>query len=158
MAGPLQNPFMFKSSAAAAADFYTHQIANSARFTSSGVLTRTAGTATNEDKFTISCWVKRANIGSNLNGAMMFTGSGVNGGGYSFHGFGGDGATDEFYLMQDPGSVNARLESTAFFRDVGAWYHIVVAQDSTQGTAANRNKIYFNSLNKKYDLQNNDSK
>ena len=67
MAGPLQNPFMFKSSAAGGAAFYDHQIANSARFTSSGVLTRTAGTATNEDKFTISCWVKRSKLGAHQN-------------------------------------------------------------------------------------------
>ena len=42
--------------------FYSHQIANSARFAGDAKLTRTAGTPTNIDKFTISFWVKRSNL------------------------------------------------------------------------------------------------
>ena len=32
------------------------------------------------------------------------------------------------------------------FRDPSAWYHIVVAYDSSQGTAANRCKMYINGV------------
>ena len=63
--GVFQNNLMGAAAAAASAgggDFYDHQIANSARFTGSGVLTRTAGTPTNIDKFTISFWVKRSDV------------------------------------------------------------------------------------------------
>ena len=34
--------------------------------------------------------------------------------------------------------------TTAKYRDVGAWYHIVLQVDSTQGTAADRAKLYIN--------------
>ena len=55
MAGPLQNPFMFKS-AAAAGGFYSHQIANSLRNSAAqdGTLKWTAGTPTSSDTFTMS--------------------------------------------------------------------------------------------------------
>jgi hypothetical protein len=32
------------------------------------------------------------------------------------------------------------------FRDASAWYHIVVAVDTTQGTASNRVKFYINGV------------
>ena len=32
------------------------------------------------------------------------------------------------------------------FRDVGAWYHVVAAMDTTQGTASNRLKMYVNGV------------
>ena len=38
------------------------------------------------------------------------------------------------------------LNTNRVFRDVSAWYHIVVAFDSSQGTASNRNKIYVNGV------------
>ena len=145
-------------------DFYEHQIANSCRFNSnpsnfnaSSFMYHTQGTPTNVDKCTISCWVKRGKL---TDASNMFTGSGTNGGGYSFFGF---NATDEFYYLQDPGSPNIRLESTSFFRDPAAWYHFVLAQDSTDGTAANRNKLYINGVQytdwgdySTYSSQNND--
>jgi len=41
-------------------------------------------------------------------------------------------------------SVTTDLLSNAVFRDPSAWYHIVVAVDTTQATEANRVKIYVN--------------
>ena len=38
----------------------------------------------------------------------------------------------------------AAASSTAVFRDPSAWYHVVVAIDTTQATAANRIKLYVN--------------
>jgi hypothetical protein len=32
------------------------------------------------------------------------------------------------------------------FRDVSAWYHVVVAVDTTQSTASNRIKFYVNGV------------
>ena len=125
---------------------YSHQIANSCRFNASANshMHRTQGTPTNVDKCTISLWVKRGKLGAAM---YAFTGSGKGGGGgqYSHLSFGGDGNDpDLFYYLQNPGSVSVRLESTALFRDPNAWMHLVIAQDSTQGTAANRNKLYIN--------------
>ena len=37
-----------------------------------------------------------------------------------------------------------QLDSTAVFRDLSAWYHLVLVVDTTQSTAANRVKVYVN--------------
>ena len=44
------------------------------------------------------------------------------------------------------GSNTVTLVTNRLFRDVSAWYHIVVALDSTQATASNRVKIYVNGV------------
>jgi hypothetical protein len=41
-------------------------------------------------------------------------------------------------------AVDLRCETAAQFRDPSAWYHFVIAVDTTQATAANRVKIYVN--------------
>lgn len=46
-------------------------------------------------------------------------------------------------------------ETTAVYRDVGSWYHVVVAVDTTQATASNRIKMYVNgSLITNFDTSN----
>jgi len=42
------------------------------------------------------------------------------------------------------GSANIYMETTRVLRDPTAWYHIVLAWDTTQGTEANRMKLYVN--------------
>ncbi len=42
------------------------------------------------------------------------------------------------------GSARCNKITSALFRDPAAWTHIVVAVDTTQATAANRNRIYVN--------------
>ena len=46
------------------------------------------------------------------------------------------------FILQD--GTNGRLVTNALFRDPSAWYHIVVAEDSTQSTNTNRSKVYVN--------------
>ena len=36
------------------------------------------------------------------------------------------------------------VQPTQVFRDFSAWYHFVLALDTTQGTASNRVKMYIN--------------
>jgi len=147
--GVFQNNLMGAAAAAASAggDFYSHQIANSCRFIGASgndgtnYMYHTRGTPTNADKCTISAWVKRSKLGSK---DLMFTGSGIYGYDYSWYGF---NTANEFYAFQDNnGTQGPRLESNALFRDTSAWYHVVIAQDSTQGTASNRNKVYINGV------------
>ena len=38
------------------------------------------------------------------------------------------------------------FRSTQVFRDVSAWYHIILAWDTTQGTSSERVKLYVNGL------------
>ena len=42
------------------------------------------------------------------------------------------------------GTTAGNLITNAVFRDISAWYHVVVAVDTTQGTASDRAKIYVN--------------
>ena len=42
------------------------------------------------------------------------------------------------------GTYNLRYETTAKYRDPNAWYHVVIACDTTQANASDRFKIYVN--------------
>jgi len=129
---------------------YSHQIANSCRFIGASgndgtnFMYHTRGTPTNVDKCTISAWVKRSKLGSKN---QMFTGAGLYGGDDCYFGF---LTANTFRLHQGYQAaapyVFPKLQSRAVFRDPSAWMHIVLALDSTQSTAADRNKVYFNGV------------
>ena len=122
----------------------SYDIDNSLRFEDGGspYLTHTRGTATNEKKFTFSTWVKLGNTGHGVNGTLF--GSGDDGNGY----------VGDALIIQTNGLVkqgdhdgstdNHNVRTNALLRDPSAWYHIVCAADSTQGTASNRIKLYIN--------------
>jgi hypothetical protein len=114
-----------------------YQIERSLRFNSadSAYLNRTPASAGNRKTWTWSGWVK---LGSTSNGyifgvvdsndsdtaVIAYTGNQ-----FSFQGY----------------TVNYR-DTTALYRDFSAWYHLVVALDTTQATAANRIKMYVNGV------------
>ncbi|MAZ73801.1 MAG: hypothetical protein CMC70_11725 [Flavobacteriaceae bacterium] len=118
---------LFIGAAAGAAAAY--QIDRSLRFNSgdSSKLTRTFS-ASNRKTFTYSCWVKRTQTGTKH--SLFHAGSTY----YRFD------SGDDLYFYHPQGNVN----TDALFRDPSAWYHIVLAVDTTQSTAANRVKIYVN--------------
>jgi hypothetical protein len=86
---------------------------------------------------TWSGWVKRGSLSDS--GYM-----------YLFGSYPGSSATDTINFANGTlrvwfnGSTSADLVTTQVFRDPSAWYHIVVAIDTTQATAANRIKVYVN--------------
>ena len=99
-------------------------------------LTRQYVSAGNRKIYTLSCWVKRGALGDKRI-------------------FGADGSSNFAWVLQFDSnnkiSVGAysggyvyQVVTTAVYRDVGAWYHIVVATDTTQATASDRIKIYVN--------------
>jgi hypothetical protein len=140
--GVFQNNLMGAAAAAASAggaDFYDHQIANSARFTGSGVLTRTAGTPTNIDKFTISFWVKRSDVTAQNNLVHGDT-SNLN---YQMLRF---SSTEKLELHEQRGSGDSNGLRTVdqVFRDASAWYHVVWIYDSGNSTEADREIFYVN--------------
>jgi hypothetical protein len=54
---------------------------------------------------------------------------------------------NELRVLGDVGGVRKLNWTTAAkFRDPSAWFHLVVALDTTQGTAANRLKVYMNGV------------
>jgi hypothetical protein len=117
-----------------------YDVANSLRFDdgSSDSLTRTQ-TAGNRRTFTLSFWVKRSELGSD---EAIFN---INNGNqpYARIYFNDNGA---FHIDDYDGNQDTDLRTNRFFRDVSAWYHIVVAYDTTQSTASNRIKLYVNGV------------
>ncbi len=116
-------------------------VANSLRFNrgSSDNLTRSTGTATNNDKATVSFWLKRS--GSSSQGIIAEDTNGSNKFAFILN------SNQKIELFQETsGSTEFSVITTRVFRDVSAWYHIVIAYDSSQGTASNRIKVYVNGV------------
>ena len=117
-----------------------YDVANSLRFNSgsSDYLTRTFGTPTSSQKWTLSFWVKRCKLSST---EFLFN---TDGGNEEDRLQLQSANTLQWFEQNSSGGTVAELTTTQVFRDTSAWYHIVVARDSTQGTASNRIKIYVN--------------
>ena len=108
---------------------------NSLRFNSgsSDNLTKTFSTSGTSDKIkTISAWIKRVDGSNEV--VVMSAGS----------------SSRDFIRFESDGTLTFRRVSTfqlttsQVFRDVSAWYHIVIAIDTTQATDSNRVKFYVN--------------
>ena len=131
------NSFLYPGASGPGAPY---EVTNSLRFSSgsSDYLNRTPSSASNRKTFTFSFWVKRTNLGTNdtiYN--VRPDSSGANR--ISFH-----GASDTFRIALEP--IGKYIFTTRVFRDVSAWYHIVAAFDTTQGTSADRVKVYINGV------------
>jgi len=115
----------------------------SLRFDSAGshVLKRTPGSASNQDTYTWSAWIKRA--GSlTAGGYQCFFGS-------------GDTGTSSQTTIWIPGNANywgiywggaggPQHAAKELLRDPGGWYHLVCAVDTTDATANDMAKLYMN--------------
>jgi hypothetical protein len=54
--------------------------------------------------------------------------------------------SDKLRCILNAGAGEIGAISTPVFRDPSAWYHIIVAVDTTQSTAADRIKFYVNGV------------
>ena len=102
--------------------------------------TQIAGTSTR--KFTISAWVKRSGLTGYAKGAIWSMGSDSS----NFVELQFNDADRLELRAKTGGSYVMRKATNRLFRDVAAWYHIVVGVDSDQSTPADRNKIYINGV------------
>ena len=117
-----------------------YNLTKSLRFRSSAsaYLNRTPSTAGNRKTWTWSAWVKRGTISAASNMNLWAAGS---------------SGADEMYFQINT-SDQLRLSDNTYnyfvtsqvFRDPSAWYHIVLAFDSTQATGSNRIKLYINGV------------
>ena len=133
-------PLILPGNVASATAAAGYEVANSVRFNDgdSAYVHRTPDASSNRRTMTYSFWVKRStlsatqkvfsqyNSGNNYNSAIEFN------------------SDDTLSVWDYTTSYQAHLKPKRLFRDVSAWYHIVVAIDTTQGTAANRMKLYIN--------------
>ena len=117
-----------------AAGFYDFPIEQSLRFNDddSAKLTRTPASAGNRATWTWSAWVKRSTLGTKQSFFCATAGN------YNLQFF-----TDNKIKFE---GAHGEIVTTAVFRDVSAWYHIVAVHDTTEGTASNRFKIYVNGV------------
>jgi len=121
-----------------------YEVDNSLRFDdgSSDSLTRTQGTPTNADICTFSVWFKLgADVTSNdISIFQEYVDV------FNFFGISkkDNGRLQVFQF--DGGSFNINVQPSRLFRDHSAWYHVVVAYDSSQSTASDRVKIYVNGI------------
>jgi len=99
-------------------------------------MTRTNGTSGDRQVWTMSAWVKFSKI--SVSSCIFSTGTATSDtGALRILNVGGD-------QIQIRSGATVFRTTTAVFRDTAAWYHIVVAQDSTQATADDRMKLYIN--------------
>ena len=117
-----------------------YAVDNSCRFDdgSSDYLSRTPGVAGDTKKFTISFWVKRSALGTDQDIFHVYPGSGERSQ-ILFR-------TDDTFQIELEAANTNKLITTKLFRDVSAWYHIVVVYDSDNGTAGNRVILYVNGV------------
>jgi len=125
--------------AAAAADLYTYQIANSCRFDgTASYLDITWGAAASDDnKKTISVWLKRSLVDSSTK-QKIITAVG-NTGTYLFN----RDVTDSIGYYADGGATYG-ITTTRKFRDPSAWFHFVGIWDAGESNDYDRVKIYIN--------------
>ena len=104
-------------------------------------LYRNQPSAGNRQKFTISVWWKPAkNDQNDLANARILSAGPQSTGDSNYFSFSYLNSEGTLHLENGTGS----LVTTACFRDVTAWYHAVIAVDSTQSTASDRFKLYIN--------------
>jgi len=123
-----------------------YDIENSVRFNDddSAALSITPSSAsTSRTKWTWSGWIKRGEVPTDDNNdySRIFNVK-ADGNNYIISGF---LYSDGFNVTAREGNTEVlKFEPSRKFRDHSAWYHIVMAYDSTQGTARNRFRVYFN--------------
>ena len=132
--------------------FYPYEINSSCRFNqaSSESLTITPSGDGNRRTFTFSAWVKRSTLlttNSTANPIVTWQNASNNSDWdqlrFTSANFGGGSQHNEIQFMLD-GASDGHLLTSGLSRDTSAWYHIMVAVDTTQGTDTNRIKLYVN--------------
>ena len=113
--------------------------------TADDTLIRTPDAASNRRTFTISLWMKRTLLqaAAPAGGSTLQQIIGQQASGYFRLTLGSNEQGD---ILRFYGGNGFEFRSKIFIRDVSAWYHIVLAMDTTQGTAANRAKLYVNGV------------
>ena len=103
-------------------------------------LSRTLTTNGSRRKGTLSFWYKKCEIGTSRMLYSSFTSGGNN------HNLLTNTNDTLRWASQVSSSAKINLITNRVFRDTNAWYHIVLAFDTEQGTSSNRAKMYINGV------------
>jgi len=122
-----------------------YDVANSLRFNdgSSDYISKTLGTASNRKIFTVSYWIKKTTNGLHTP-IVEVASSGGSIGGSENAAYIAFNTSDKLNWYETHGGGVINLTTNRQFRDPNAWYHIMYAVDTTQGTSTNRIKLYVN--------------
>jgi hypothetical protein len=140
------NALLLASTAAAAGGY---QVSRSLRFNSSdsAFCSRTPAVAGNRKTWTWAGWVKKVN--NTTSRQFIFNADVIS-----------NNSTIEFssnaisVFDYNSSAYQWQVITSAVFRDNSAWLHIVVAVDTTQGTASNRVKVYVNGTQQTFSTAN----
>jgi hypothetical protein len=115
-----------------------YEIDQSIRFNDddSAYLTRTPGSAGNQRTFTLSTWVKFSTIKADNIVFSSWIASGPSAYALVY--------MDGNFQLRFEDQNNTKIITTRVFRDVAAWYHIVIRVDTTDGTSGDRYQMYIN--------------
>ena len=116
-----------------------YSITNSCRFNlaDSAYMTKTLGTPSSQKQFTFSCWFKRGLLG--IHETLMSAGN-TSDAIYTSYRYENNGV-----MRANVDSANSdTLQTDQMFKDVSAWYHIVVTVDTPNAVEAERIRFYIN--------------
>ena len=102
-------------------------------------INRTPASAGDMKKWTFSIWLKRAGIGAEQAIFSAYHSS-------NYYGYIRFNSDDTIEMFDYETTERYKLVTNRKFRDVGAWYHIVVNQDVENGTSGDRLKIWINGI------------
>jgi len=145
---PIYKDHSFRLGASgASAEAPVYEINQSIRFDSSTdhYMHRTPSSGGNRDKWTWSCWVKRGHL-TDANATLFQAGADGQTANYTtilFNGNSGGAPTLKFNSVISS-ATKLNLDTTQYFRDISAWYHIVCVYDSGNAVSSERAKIFVN--------------
>ena len=119
------------------------------RRANSAYLSRTPASTGNQQVMTFSWWMKIGELPSTNQVKVIFASGAAGSNPFFAIGFNdgnnaGGNAPLRMSILEGTSSVLTSLASDMLFRDPSAWYHCVVAIDTTQATSTNRVKLYVN--------------
>jgi hypothetical protein len=109
-------------------------------------LTRTPSTTTAVDAWTFSVWLKRSSTGTSHD---ICSGRNNTDGGNNQSTFSFDANDNLYFDVYNGGSIVVKFITNRKFRDLNAWYHIVLDFDSSTAgarSAADRMKVWVNGI------------
>ena len=107
----------------------------------SAYLSRALGSPTSDDKASVSVWLKRTDISTDNTFFDNYQGTNDRLSISLLSSTDGDALS---VYQRDSSGIVCLLTTTQVFRDPDSWYHLLIAFDTTQSTAADRVKIYVN--------------
>ena len=129
-----------------------YNIDNSCKFQRDGEYLKAEGrTQGTQTTWTYSTWVKRTDLSDTNEPFQNIFSAGSSASNWCHAYFRGDGSypDNEIFLYLDNGGAQywlGRIQES--FRDTAAWYHFVLAVDTTQSTTTDRAKVYINGVQK----------